>query len=96
MVVLSHVVGATVPLVVAVVVVVVVAAVVVAVVVVVVILDCFSFFSHSRDTMLKLWDADSGRELRSMGGHTGTVTSVVLLPNKEGETSGKLHFICTP
>ena len=27
----------------------------------------------SRDTMLKLWDADTGREMRSMGGHTGTI-----------------------
>ena len=39
--------------------------------------------------MLKLWDADSGRELRSMGGHTGTVTSVVLVPGLE-EATGKL------
>ncbi|XP_020630530.1 probable E3 ubiquitin ligase complex SCF subunit sconB [Orbicella faveolata] len=38
--------------------------------------------SGSRDTMLKLWDADTGREMRSMGGHTGTITSVFLLPKK--------------
>ncbi|XP_031562257.1 protein will die slowly-like [Actinia tenebrosa] len=37
--------------------------------------------SGSRDTMLKVWDADTGHELRSMGGHTGTVTAVKLVPN---------------
>ncbi|KAK3718432.1 hypothetical protein QZH41_014438 [Actinostola sp. cb2023] len=37
--------------------------------------------SGSRDTTLKLWDADTGLEIRSMGGHTGTVTSVKLIPN---------------
>ena len=40
--------------------------------------------------MLKLWDADTGQELRSMGGHTGTVTSVRLVPYKEREGGGKL------
>ncbi|KAL9971046.1 hypothetical protein ACROYT_G023529 [Oculina patagonica] len=39
--------------------------------------------SGGRDTMLKLWDADTGREMRSMGGHTGTITSVFLLPKKD-------------
>ena len=43
----------------------------------------------SRDTMLKLWDADTGREMRSMGGHTGTITSVFLLPKKGMSSCGE-------
>ena len=38
--------------------------------------------------MLKLWDADSGRETRSMGGHTGTITSVFLVPKEKTSESG--------
>ena len=49
-------------------------------------------FLCSRDTMLKLWDADTGREMRSMGGHTGTITSVILVPNKDMSSSGA--FVC--
>lgn len=40
--------------------------------------------------MLKLWDADTGQEIRSMGGHTGTVTSVRLIPNTGKENGGVL------
>lgn len=29
--------------------------------------------------MLKVWDADTGQELRSMGGHTGGITAVTLV-----------------
>ncbi|XP_068753780.1 uncharacterized protein [Montipora capricornis] len=43
--------------------------------------------SGGRDTMLKLWDADSGRETRSMGGHTGTITSVFLVPKEKTRES---------
>ncbi|OWF41107.1 uncharacterized protein LOC110462920 [Mizuhopecten yessoensis] len=35
--------------------------------------------SASRDTTLKLWDLDTLTEVHSYGGHTGTVTSVVIL-----------------
>ncbi|XP_048580724.1 mitochondrial division protein 1 isoform X1 [Nematostella vectensis] len=47
--------------------------------------DCWEslIISGSRDTMLKLWDGDTGREIRSMGGHTGTVTSARLIPYME-------------
>ena len=55
----------------------------------------------SRDTMLKLWDADTGREMRSMGGHTGTITSVFLLPKKGMSSCGEwdclsLSFFARP
>ena len=43
--------------------------------------------------MLKLWDADTGREMRSMGGHTGTITSVFLVPSMEMSASGECHSI---
>ena len=39
--------------------------------------------------MLKLWDADTGQEMRSMGGHSGSVTSVLLLPNKDVSSCGE-------
>ena len=42
--------------------------------------------------MLKLWDADTGREMRSMGGHTGTITSVYLVPNTDLSCRGKFFF----
>ena len=29
--------------------------------------------------MLKVWDTDAGQEVRSIGGHTGGITSVVLV-----------------
>ena len=50
-----------------------------------------SEFFDSRDTMLKLWDADTGREMRSMGGHTGTITSVFLVPNMEMSAGGEYY-----
>ncbi|XP_033641814.1 mitochondrial division protein 1-like [Asterias rubens] len=37
----------------------------------------------SRDTMVKYWDLNTGTELRSLGGHSGTVTSVILLSSDE-------------
>ena len=43
--------------------------------------------------MLKLWDADTGREMRSMGGHTGTITSVFLVPNMEMSADGEYYSI---
>ena len=33
--------------------------------------------------MVKVWNADSGEELKSLGGHEGAVTSVVILPEQE-------------
>ena len=41
-----------------------------------------SLFS-SRYTMLKLWYCESVTELRIMGGHTGAITSVVLIKKDE-------------
>ena len=32
--------------------------------------------------MLKFWNADTGREIKSMGGHSGTITSVLLVPKE--------------
>ena len=46
--------------------------------------------------MLKLWDADTGREMRSMGGHTGTITSVLLVPNKDMSSSGEFCYVLFP
>jgi WD40 repeat protein len=36
-------------------------------------------YLFSRDTMLKVWDTNTGEEIRSMGGHTGGITSVLLV-----------------
>ena len=33
--------------------------------------------------MLKVWDCELGKEVRSMGGHTGGITSVVLMKKDE-------------
>ena len=33
----------------------------------------------SRDTTVKIWDLITLRELQSLGGHTGSVTDVVIL-----------------
>ena len=33
--------------------------------------------------MLKVWDCEWGKEVRSMGGHTGGITSVVLIKKDE-------------
>ncbi|XP_041377384.1 F-box/WD repeat-containing protein 7-like [Gigantopelta aegis] len=35
--------------------------------------------SASRDTTVKVWNLEEGRELRSLGGHTGSVTCVTLM-----------------
>lgn len=32
--------------------------------------------------MLKLWNADTGQEIKSMGGHSGTITAVLLVPKE--------------
>ncbi|CAB3991914.1 F-box WD repeat-containing 7-like isoform X2 [Paramuricea clavata] len=46
--------------------------------------------SGSRDTMLKVWDTDTGEEVRSMGGHTGGITSVLLVKkDNQGEQSNE-------
>ncbi len=39
---------------------------------------------------MKLWDAVLGTELRSFGGHTGTVTAVILLSPHDSHRIGKL------
>ncbi|XP_052212566.1 F-box/WD repeat-containing protein 7-like isoform X1 [Dreissena polymorpha] len=39
--------------------------------------------SASRDTTVKIWCMDSLRELKSLGGHTGSVTDVLVKPYKE-------------
>lgn len=33
--------------------------------------------------MVKVWNADSGEELKSFGGHEGAVTSVVIIPGED-------------
>ncbi|XP_074625299.1 uncharacterized protein LOC141883651 [Acropora palmata] len=43
--------------------------------------------SGGRDTMLKFWNADTGREIKSMGGHSGTITSVLLVPKENNASS---------
>ncbi|XP_038074816.1 WD repeat-containing protein wdr-5.2-like [Patiria miniata] len=45
--------------------------------------DGSRLLTGSRDTMVKYWDLDKGTELRSLGGHSGTVTSVILLSTEE-------------
>jgi WD40 repeat protein len=37
--------------------------------------------SGSRDSTVKLWDVGSGRELRTLNGHMGAVTSVAFSPD---------------
>lgn len=37
-------------------------------------------YDDSRDTTLKLWDAANGNLTISMGGHTGPVTSLTMIP----------------
>ena len=41
------------------------------------------FYYFSRDTTVKLWDEATLEELKSLGGHTGSVTDVVLLGPKQ-------------
>lgn len=59
-------------------------------------IERYRFFS-SRDTMLKLWNADTGKEVKSLGGHTGSITSVFLLPKRDISSCGErvvLIFLC--
>ncbi|XP_074655540.1 uncharacterized protein LOC141909080 isoform X2 [Tubulanus polymorphus] len=37
--------------------------------------------SGSRDTTIKVWDMEIGAEIKSLGGHSGTVSAVIILPN---------------
>ena len=43
--------------------------------------------------MVKVWDADTGAEVRSLGGHTGTVTSLMILPHQVCQKLGSVHNI---
>lgn len=47
--------------------------------------DCFmdTVISGSRDTSVKVWDAKTGSEVRSLGGHTDSVTGVELVPQED-------------
>lgn len=49
-------------------------------------------FFDSRDTTVKLWDLEEMREVRSLGGHTGAVTSVVLLPTTSSNNICESNF----
>ena len=40
------------------------------------------------DTSLRLWDVESGQELRRLAGHTDAVRSVVFLPDGRRALSG--------
>ena len=51
--------------------------------------DNVAGFFSSRDTMLKLWNADTGKEVKSLGGHTGSITSVFLLPKRDISSCGE-------
>ena len=46
------------------------------------------FLNHafSRDTSLKLWIASSQEELKSLGGHDGTITGVCFMRDKKFAT----------
>ncbi|KAK2144599.1 hypothetical protein LSH36_744g01047 [Paralvinella palmiformis] len=39
----------------------------------------------SRDTTVKLWDILNGKEVRNMGGHTGSVTAVIILTTEQAD-----------
>ncbi|XP_078696146.1 uncharacterized protein LOC144924621 isoform X2 [Branchiostoma floridae x Branchiostoma belcheri] len=45
----------------------------------------------SRDTTVKVWDMKKATEKRSLGGHTGTVTSVILLSPDESRRLSLLY-----
>ena len=44
--------------------------------------------SASWDNMLKVWDLESGAELRTLQGHTAFVSCVALLPDGKRAISG--------
>jgi WD40 repeat protein len=44
--------------------------------------------SGSRDNTLKLWDVATGKELRTLTGHTDEVASVVFSPDGRTALSG--------
>ena len=47
-----------------------------------------NILADSRDTTVKLWDTSNAAEVRSMGGHTGSVTCVKIL------TPEQAHVVC--
>ena len=51
--------------------------------------DAFLLSLYSRDTTVKVWDEATLAELRSLGGHTGSVTDVILLSPKQYGSLGK-------
>lgn len=48
-----------------------------------------SLFIFSRDTTVKVWDLETGEEKRSLGGHTETITSVLILSPEETAALGQ-------
>ena len=44
----------------------------------------------SRDTMVKVWSLANCIEVKSFGGHTGTVTSVILLTQEQSSSICKI------
>ncbi|KJU87018.1 repeat-containing protein, partial [Candidatus Magnetobacterium bavaricum] len=45
-------------------------------------------FSGDRDGTLKLWDIDTGREIRAFSGHSGDVLTVAISPDGKYAVSG--------
>jgi len=41
----------------------------------------FSMFSGSRDKMVRLWDVNNGREIKTLKGHTNWISSVIFSPD---------------